>query len=108
MNNNIRDLNDKAGDIARDGMKDASAKKDQFVDKVSQTADTINTKVSDMASAANSTLKDYGIRTDVMSDIAKQKTSELQDAVVQEIKTNPIRSVAIAAGVGFLFALMSR
>ena len=108
MSTNIRDLNDMTSDAIRDGAKDLSAKKDDLVDQASQTADHVGRKVSDLASSANSTLQDFGIRTDVMTDKAKQKTSEMQDAVISEIKANPIRSVAIAAGVGYIFALMSR
>lgn len=108
MSTNIRDLNDKTNDAIRDGAKEMSAKKDEMMNQASQAADTLGRKASDMASTANSTLQEFGIRTDVMTDKAKQKTSELQDVVVSEIKANPIRSVAIAAGVGFVFALMSR
>ncbi|MBY0610850.1 MAG: hypothetical protein K2P80_01570 [Beijerinckiaceae bacterium] len=108
MNTNIRDLNDKANDAIHDGVKEASAKADDFINQASQTADTVGRKVSDLASSANSTLQEFGIRTDVMTDKAKRKTSEMQDAVISEIKTNPLRSIAIAAGVGYLFALLSR
>lgn len=108
MNTTIRDLNDKAGEAIHDGVKDVSAKTDDMIDQASQAAETVSRKVSDLASSANSTLQEFGIRTDVMTDKAKRKTSEMQDAVVSEIKANPIRSIAIAAGVGYLFALLSR
>ena len=108
MNNNIHDLNNKTSEVVRETANDVNAKKDQMVNKATQAADTMGRKAQDMAASASSTLEEYGIRTDVMTDKARQKTNEIQDAFIDEIRANPIRSVAIAAGAGFLVALFSR
>ncbi|MBK9082843.1 MAG: DUF883 family protein [Rhizobiales bacterium] len=43
-----------------------------------------------------------------MADAARARTNDLQDAVEAYVSENPIRSIAIAAGIGLLLGAMSR
>jgi len=43
-----------------------------------------------------------------MVDAAKAQAKSLERDLEAQIRTNPIQSVAIAAGVGFVFALLTR
>ena len=43
-----------------------------------------------------------------MADAARAQANDLQDAVEAYVSENPIRSIAIAAGIGLLLGAMSR
>jgi len=43
-----------------------------------------------------------------MVEAAREQAMSYERDLERQIRTNPIQSVAIAAGVGFLFALMTR
>ncbi|WP_117192276.1 DUF883 family protein [Rhizobium terrae] len=43
-----------------------------------------------------------------MVEAAREQAVSLERDLERQIRTNPIQAVAIAAGVGFLFALMTR
>ena len=105
---NIHDLGAKANDMAREGTRQMSKQMDKTKDAVADAGETLGKKVSSLASAAGDTLKDYGVDAAAIGESARAKTSELQDAILSEIRTNPIRSVAIAAGIGFVLALFAR
>ena len=105
---NIHDLGNKANDMAREGVRQASKQTDKAGDAISEAGEGLSKTVGNLASSANATLKDYGVDAAAISDTAREKTSQLHDAVIAEIRTNPIRSVAIAAGVGFVLALFAR
>ena len=59
--------------------------------------------------AINQTLKNFGVDTDVMSEAAKEKATDLQALIAEELKARPLRALGVAAGVGlFLGLLVSR
>lgn len=60
-----------------------------------------STDVADMASAAGAQLTDAAQQA---QDVAKQQLDKLSDA----IRAKPIQAAGIAAGVGFLLALLAR
>ncbi|MBN9061362.1 MAG: hypothetical protein BGP06_15510 [Rhizobiales bacterium 65-9] len=52
-------------------------------------------------------LKTVGVDTDVMKDAAKEQASELQRLLVDELKRRPMRTLGVAAGVGFVLGLLA-
>ena len=104
IDTNIHELNKTAEEkraAAKNQASDAANKGSEAADKVKQAA-------SSAASSANATLEEFGIYTDQMAETARRKTNELQDALVDEIRKNPIRSVAIAALFGYAMAVYRR
>ena len=97
IDNRIHDLNK----TAEENRLAASAKMGEAANKIGDAA-------SSAASSANATLEEFGIYTDQMKDTARRKTYEMQDALIAEIRDNPIRSVAIAALFGYCMAVYRR
>ena len=94
MNGNIRDFNKTE---TKHGLNEGA-------DKI----DEANQQLSTAAAAASAKLGEYGINTDVMVDKAIEKKNDMQEAFADAIRNSPLRSVAIAAGFGFLYALSRR
>lgn len=106
MNSNIRDFtNNKTNEPKR---TEASDKANETLARSARNATVTSRDVADAASTANAKLEEYGVNTDQMVDAARRRTGELQDAFASSIRANPLRSVAIAAGVGYLYALIRR
>lgn len=49
-----------------------------------------------------------GLQPDHVSEMATQKAGELQERVENYVVENPLRAVAIAAGIGLLIGALSR
>lgn len=58
--------------------------------------------------ALNEKLSAAGLQTDQISEMANRKAGELQEQVENYVVENPMRAVAIAAGIGLLIGAMSR
>jgi ElaB/YqjD/DUF883 family membrane-anchored ribosome-binding protein len=65
--------------------------------KVADYRDTVETMASDAVSASLKALE--SARVEAMS---------LEEGFERQVRENPLRAIAIAAGVGFLFALLTR
>ena len=106
MNNNIRDFTtNKSGDTKRTEGSDRG--NETFVGS-GRTSATSSRDVAEAAATASARLEEYGISTDQMVDAALRKTSDIQDAFADAIRANPLRSVAIAAGIGYVYAMINR
>lgn len=52
---------------------------------------------------ASDSLKAYGVDTDVMTEAATERVSDLQQAIVDEVRARPLRALGWAAAAGFVF-----
>lgn len=86
INEAIEDIQDNASDL-----------KDEAVRTAGQMADTVSSR-----------LKSAGVDTDAMVSAAKDKTTELQRIIADELQARPMRALGIAAAIGLVFGLMSR
>jgi len=105
---NIHELNKTAEEkraAAKQQAHEAQAKAGEAQQKMQS---AVSDAASTAASSAQAKLEEFGIYTDQMADTARRKTYEMQDALVEEIRANPIRSVAIAAAFGYLLAVYRR
>lgn len=62
---------------------------------------------SDLASDLVRRLKDAGVDTDQLVIQAKDQATELQRAMLQEVRDRPMRALAVAAAAGLLIGLFT-
>ena len=93
---------------ADDNRSAAKAQLGQAADKAGEAGDKLGDAAASAAASANATLEEFGIYTDQMAETARRKTYEMQDVLIEEIRNNPIRSVAIAALFGYALAVYRR
>lgn len=104
MNSNIRDFTNKSTDIRKsDGEKASEA-----AVRAARGGNNTTRDIAEAAASANATLEEFGINTDQMVDAARRRTNDLQDAFADAVRANPLRSVAIAAVAGYIYALTRR
>ncbi|WID98420.1 hypothetical protein QO058_09365 [Bosea vestrisii] len=48
-------------------------------------------------------LNAYGVDTDVMTEAATERVSELQQLIIDEVRARPLRALGWAAAVGVVF-----
>jgi ElaB/YqjD/DUF883 family membrane-anchored ribosome-binding protein len=65
-------------------------------------------KAEDLKTKARRASNDAMDASAQMMDAAKAQAMSMERDLERQIRTKPLQSVAIAAGVGFLFALLSR
>lgn len=75
---------------------DAAQMQNNVVRGATELADTMSTK-----------LKSVGVDTDAMVSAAKDKGSELQRLIADELRDRPMRALGIAAAVGVFVGLMT-
>jgi ElaB/YqjD/DUF883 family membrane-anchored ribosome-binding protein len=76
--------------------------------KASDIKNDLSEQASDMGAAVSEKLKNYGVDTDVIAESVKEQASSLQNTLNEHVRSNPGRSLALAALAGFVFALMSK
>lgn len=67
-----------------------------------------NTKADDLKSKARRASHEAMDASAQMMDAARAQAMSMEQDLERQIRTKPLQSVAIAAGLGFLFALLSR
>jgi ElaB/YqjD/DUF883 family membrane-anchored ribosome-binding protein len=92
--------------------KDIEVQLQQLREDISALAKTVaavgNEKASEVKGKAKRAAADATDASYQMVEAAKDQAISLERDLERQIRANPIQSVAIAAGVGFVFALLSR
>ncbi|MFB9949402.1 YqjD family protein [Rhizobium puerariae] len=92
--------------------KDIEAQIQQLRDDISALARSIaavgNEKAGEVRGKARRAANEAADASLHMVEAAREQALSLERDLERQIRTNPIQAVAIAAGVGFLFALMTR
>ncbi len=76
--------------------------------KARQLTDNAVEELSSLAANLNTRLKEFGIDTDRAVEGAKEGAASLERKISDELVNHPLRSLAIAAGVGLFLGMMSR
>lgn len=76
--------------------------------KARQLTDNAVQELSSLAANLNTRLKEFGIDTDKAVEGAKEGAASIERKLSDELISHPLRSLAIAAGVGLLLGMMSR
>ena len=108
-----------ASDFARNGNTAASADTKDIENQLQQLRDDIanlaktvaavgNDKANEVKGKARRAANDAADASMQMVEAARSQAVSLERDLESQIRTNPIQAVAIAAGVGFLFALLTR
>jgi len=91
---------------------DIEAQLQQLREDIANLAKTVaavgNEKASEVKGKARRAASDAADASMQMVEAAREQAMSYERDLERQIRTNPIQSVAIAAGVGFLFALMTR
>jgi len=53
--------------------------------------------------SATQHLKEYGVDTDVMTERATERVTELQQLIMDEVRARPLRALGWAAAAGVIF-----
>jgi ElaB/YqjD/DUF883 family membrane-anchored ribosome-binding protein len=104
-------------DFVRDGNSTASTKDielqlQQLREDISTLAKTVaavgNEKAAEVRGKARRAANEAADVSISVVEAAREQAASLERDLEQQIRAKPIQSVAIAAGVGFLFALLTR
>lgn len=87
--------------------KDAHEEFDATVEAASKAASDVVETATTAAANINEKLKTVGVDTSVMADAAKEQMTDLQRMLADELKQRPMRTLGIAAAVGFVAALIA-
>lgn len=92
--------------------KDIEAQLQQLRDDIATLARSVasagNDKASEYRGKVRRATSDAADASLQMVEAAREQALSLEKDLERQIRTNPIQAVAIAAGVGFLLALMAR
>ncbi|TWF52106.1 DUF883 family protein [Neorhizobium alkalisoli] len=92
--------------------KDIEAQLQQLREDISALAKTVaavgNEKAAEVRGKARKAANEAADVSIGVVEAAREQAVSLERDLENQIRSNPIQSVAIAAGVGFLFALMTR
>jgi ElaB/YqjD/DUF883 family membrane-anchored ribosome-binding protein len=92
--------------------KDVEAQIQQLRDDIAALARSVaavgNDKASEYKGKARRVANDAADASMQMVEAARDQALSMEKDLERQIRTNPIQAVAIAAGVGFLFALLTR
>lgn len=78
-----------------------------FKNEASNLQDSITKGATDIAQNVSERLKSVGVDTDVITSAAKDKASDLQKMLMDELQSRPMRSLGIAAAIGVLVGIMT-
>jgi len=92
--------------------KDIEVQLQQLREDIASLAKTVaavgNVKATEVKGKAKQAANDAADASYHMVEAAREQALSWERDLERQIRTNPIQSVAIAAGVGFVFALLSR
>lgn len=92
--------------------KDIEVQLQQLRDDISSLAKTVaavgNDKANEVKGKARRAANEAADASMQAVDAAREKALDFERDLEKQIRAKPIQSVAIAAGVGFLFALLTR
>ena len=69
--------------------------------------EVVSATAQDAAASVSDRLKSVGVDTDALSSAAKENASQLQQYVMNEMRSRPMRALAVAAAVGLLAGLVT-
>lgn len=94
-------------DKAQSAVDAVQQRASELQDTVARGATRAAETVSRAADGVSSRLRSAGVDTDVMVEAAKGKASELQQLIVDEVKSRPLRALGVAAALGLVVGLLS-
>jgi len=65
-------------------------------------------EISSIVASLKTQLRDLGVDTEKVIDGAKDSAASVEKRIAEEIVARPVRSLALAAGVGLLLGFLSR
>ncbi len=75
--------------------------------EASNLQDSVTKGATELAQNVSDRLKSVGVDTDVIKSAAKDRASELQKLIAEELNARPLRSLGIAAAIGVLFGMIT-
>lgn len=75
--------------------------------EASNLQESVTKGATELAQNVSERLKSVGVDTDVIASAAKDRASELQKLISDELHARPLRSLGIAAAIGVLFGIMT-
>ncbi|MCA0400243.1 MAG: DUF883 C-terminal domain-containing protein [Proteobacteria bacterium] len=76
--------------------------------KARELTDSAVREITDMMASMKARLKDLGVDTDQMLETAKDSASSVEKRIAEEVVERPLRSLAIAAGIGLALGFLTR
>jgi ElaB/YqjD/DUF883 family membrane-anchored ribosome-binding protein len=76
-------------------------------DNIAEAGEAVTRTAQDAVGSVSQRMRDVGVDPDRLADTAKAQMSKLQEAVEDELRERPLRTLAIAAAVGLVAGLMT-
>jgi ElaB/YqjD/DUF883 family membrane-anchored ribosome-binding protein len=106
MNNDtVKNLSSVKGDNMSKGRMNEGA--EHLQQSAENMANNAARTMSDAADTVSTKLKNVGVDTEVMANVVKEHTSDLQNMITNELQARPMRSLAIAAAIGAVIGMMT-
>jgi hypothetical protein len=99
----IRSISEHAAVSASSRLGNAADKGADLASSVAGVVNNAGEKFQDAVKGASDVIENLPANASDFSDAVQQKSGKFKDAVVAEIRLNPIRSVALAASIAFLY-----
>ncbi|BCH58175.1 DUF883 family protein [Agrobacterium vitis] len=96
------DINEAINDV------EAEARSKELEAQIEQLKQDVASLTSTLASLGSATLHQVGDKASDAISSARSSVSALEQDLEDKIRAKPLQSVAVAAGLGFIFALLSR
>ncbi|KAA3508831.1 DUF883 family protein [Agrobacterium vitis] len=96
------DINEAINDV------EAEARSKELEAQIEQLKQDVAALTSTLASVGSATLHQVSDKASDAISSARSSVSALEQDLEDKIRAKPLQSVAIAAGLGFIFALLSR
>lgn len=107
QNNRTQKVIDSVDDASSSARENMSNTASDVRENVSEMGATISRTTQDALSNVSQRMRDVGVDPDVMADKARKQASKLQEAMEEELRERPVRTLAIAAAVGLVVGMMT-
>lgn len=100
-------ITDKVAGVANDTVEGVSRAADRLQREGASLQNSLANKASDLSDKVSTSLKNVGVDTDDVKAAMGDALDALGANIRQVVKNRPMGALAIAAGLGLLFGLMS-
>jgi ElaB/YqjD/DUF883 family membrane-anchored ribosome-binding protein len=79
----------------------------QAIEKGAHAADRVAQTTSDLADQVSGSLKSYGVDAGRVQAVARDQAGQLQQALIDTVRSRPVAALAVAAAIGVVLGVMT-
>lgn len=100
----VIDSVDSASNSARETISDTAS---DVRENIAEMGASVSRTTQDALTNVSQRMRDVGVDPDALAETARKQASKLQEAVEEELRERPVRTLAIAAAVGLVVGMMT-